>query len=93
MPLAEECLLLPFYVKGKAVGTIWLVAHDTSRTFDAEDLRQLTSLGRFASVAFQASESLNAALEQSRTTLGLMEEAVQASQMIEKLRESEEHYR
>ncbi|MEO6321435.1 MAG: PAS domain-containing protein, partial [Polaromonas sp.] len=93
MPLAEECLLLPFYVKGKAVGTIWLVAHDTRRRFDAEDLRQLTSLGRFASVAFQASESLNAALEQSRTTLGLVEEAVQARQMIEKLRESEEHYR
>ena len=93
MPLAEECLLLPFYVLGKAVGTIWVVAHDTHRRFDAEDLRQLTSLGRFASAAYQASESLNAALDQGRASLGLMEEAVQARQVIEKLRESEDHYR
>ena len=45
-PPVEECLLVPFYVDGKAVGTIWAIAHDERRKFDAEDLRQLESLGR-----------------------------------------------
>ena len=27
-PPIEECLLVPFYVEGKAVGTIWAIAHD-----------------------------------------------------------------
>ena len=44
-PLLEEGLLIPFYVKGEAVGTIWIVAHDKSRRFDAEDLRVMTNLG------------------------------------------------
>ena len=58
-PPTEECLLVPFYVAGKAVGTIWAVAHDDRRKFDAEDERQLISLGRFASVAYQAGVSLD----------------------------------
>ncbi|MGH7848536.1 MAG: GAF domain-containing protein [Candidatus Binatia bacterium] len=62
-PPVEECLLVPFYVEGKAVGTIWAIAHDDRRKFDAEDLRQLQSLGRFASAAYQAVEFLDA-LEQ-----------------------------
>jgi signal transduction histidine kinase/CheY-like chemotaxis protein len=53
-PGVEECLLVPFHVDGTAVGTLWLVAHDTSRKFDAEDLRQLLSLGKFASAAYEA---------------------------------------
>ena len=54
LPWAEECLLVPFHVGGKTVGTIWMVAHEAhnnGRQFDAEDLRQLESLSRFASVA------------------------------------------
>jgi PAS domain S-box-containing protein len=58
-PLTEECLLVPFYVAGKAVGTIWAIAHDQRRKFDAEDRRQLVSLGQFASSAYQIVESLN----------------------------------
>ncbi|CAN5507487.1 hypothetical protein BH10PSE16_BH10PSE16_17980 [soil metagenome] len=92
-PLAQECLLLPFYVKGKAVGTIWVVAHDAHRQFDAEDLRQLVRLGRFAAAAYQTAKSLDAAFEQGQIALGLMEDAVCAHQAIEKLRQSEEHYR
>lgn len=53
-PLAEEGLLVPFYVDGRAVGTIWAISHDEDRKFDREDLRQLESLGRFASAAHQA---------------------------------------
>jgi PAS domain S-box-containing protein len=58
VPLAEEGLLVPFYVNGKAVGTIWAIAHNNRRQFDAEDLRLLESIGRFASAAYQTVESI-----------------------------------
>ena len=67
MPPAEECLLVPFYVGGKAVGTIWAITHDDrpgARKFDNEDLRMLVSLGTFASAAYQAVEQLHALAEQ-----------------------------
>jgi PAS domain S-box-containing protein len=53
-PPINECLLVPFYVEGKAVGTIWALAHDDRRKFDAEDNRVMVSLGKFASSAYQA---------------------------------------
>ena len=59
-PLLEEGLLMPFYIKGEAVGTIWVVAHDKSRRFDAEDLRVMTNLGTFAAAAYQTLLSLHA---------------------------------
>jgi PAS domain S-box-containing protein len=74
-PLVQECLLAPFYVEGKAAGTIWAITHDDRRKFDAEDLRQLVSLSSFASSAYQAAASLNAlgldegALRQTHTEL------------------------
>jgi PAS domain S-box-containing protein len=59
-PLVEEALLVPFYAAGKAVGTIWTVAHDEHRKFDAEDERIMNSLGKFASSAYQVLVSLDA---------------------------------
>src|SRR5687767_2079682 len=53
-PAAEECLLVPFGVGGKAVGTIWGIMHSDRRKFDAEDDRVMASLGKFASSAYQA---------------------------------------
>jgi PAS domain S-box-containing protein len=53
-PAAEECLLVPFHVAGKAVGTIWGIMHSDRRKFDAEDDRVMGSLGKFASSAYQA---------------------------------------
>jgi len=58
-PPVEEGLLLPFYVEGKAVGTIWVVMHETHRKFDAEDKRLLTGLGKFASTAYQTLASID----------------------------------
>jgi PAS domain S-box-containing protein len=52
LPRVEEALLVPFYIADKAVGTIWAVAHDAHK-FDPEDQRQLVSLARFASAAYQ----------------------------------------
>jgi PAS domain S-box-containing protein len=54
IPAAEECLLVPFYVAGEAVGTIWAIMHGDGRKFDAEDDRIMDSLGKFASSAYQA---------------------------------------
>jgi PAS domain S-box-containing protein len=59
-PLLDEGLLIPFYIKGEAVGTIWVVSHDESCRFDAEDLRVMTNLGTFAAAAYQTVLSLNA---------------------------------
>ena len=53
-PAADECLLVPFYVAGEAVGTIWAIMHSHRRNFDAEDDRVMASLGKFASSAYQA---------------------------------------
>ena len=55
-----EALLVPFEFADEPIGTIWVVAHDDSRYFDAEDLRVLSSLGRFASTAYQLLSSLDA---------------------------------
>ena len=54
LPPVEECLLVPFHVRDRAVGTIWALTHNDRRKFDREDLRQLESLGRFTSAAYQA---------------------------------------
>ena len=54
LPLLVEGLLVPFHVKGKPVGTVWVIAHDESRRFDAEDQRVLESLATFAATAYQA---------------------------------------
>jgi PAS domain S-box-containing protein len=54
IPAAEECLLVPFYVAGEAVGTIWAIMHSDRRKFEAEDDRVMASLGKFASSAYQA---------------------------------------
>jgi PAS domain S-box-containing protein len=54
----EECLLVPFYVGGKAVGTIWAITHSDRRKFDAEDERLMNTLGQFASLAYQTLESI-----------------------------------
>ena len=53
-PAAEECLVVPFYVAGEAVGTIWAIMHSDRRRFDGEDDRSMASLGKFASSAYQA---------------------------------------
>ena len=57
-PLLVEGLLVPFHVQGQAVGTVWVVAHDETRKFDAEDQRLLETLAAFAAAAYQAQLSI-----------------------------------
>ena len=84
MPLAEEGLLVPFYVSGKSVGTIWAIAHNTRRKFDTEDLRLLESIGRFASAAYQTVEYIEdlkfevAAREKAETELRGLTDGLEA---------------
>jgi PAS domain S-box-containing protein len=59
VPAAEECLLVPFYVDGKAVGTIWGIMHSDRRQFDSEDDRIMGALGQFASVAYRTVASID----------------------------------
>jgi signal transduction histidine kinase len=53
-PPVEEGLLIPFHVGGEPIGTIWVLAHDQTRKFDAEDLRVMTNLAHFAAAAYSA---------------------------------------
>jgi signal transduction histidine kinase len=57
-PHIVEALLLPLFVAGEAMGTIWIVAHDEQRKFDAEDVGILSSLAEFTSAAYQVKEAL-----------------------------------
>jgi signal transduction histidine kinase len=52
-PLLVEGLLVPFHVAGRAVGTVWVIAHDDTCKFDAEDQRVLESLATFAATAYE----------------------------------------
>ncbi len=51
--------MVPFYVGGQAVGTIWAIMHSDRRKFDAEDNRVMSSLEKFASSAYQAVVSVD----------------------------------
>jgi signal transduction histidine kinase/ActR/RegA family two-component response regulator len=53
VPPVVETLLVPFAVADQTVGTVWVISHEESRTFDREDLRLLCNLSEFTSVAYQ----------------------------------------
>jgi GAF domain-containing protein len=57
-PHVTEVLLVPFSVGGELVGTVWVVAHDEERRFDAEDRRVVTELTQFASAGYGRLQSL-----------------------------------
>ena len=92
-PLAEEGLLVPFHVKGRAVGTIWAIAHDCERKFDGEDVRLLESLSRFASAAYEAI-AFAGAFDERRAALSMLEDVAHAralaDESLARLRESEQ---
>jgi PAS domain S-box-containing protein len=74
-PPIVEVLLIPFHVADAPIGTIWAIAHDESLQFDAEDERIMSSLGKFASAAYQTLkrvESLKTeAAERKKTEVAL----------------------
>jgi signal transduction histidine kinase len=66
-PIITEVLLSPFHVKGRALGTVWVVSHEEGREFDAEDLRLVESISRFAAAAYTVWVALDAGERQART--------------------------
>ena len=65
-PRFVEVLLLPFQVQGRAIGTVWVVAHRLDRHFDQEDQRLITVLAHFASAGWQLWKACAEAEEASR---------------------------
>ncbi|WP_232072595.1 ATP-binding protein [Paraburkholderia pallida] len=52
-PPVVEALLVPIPVRNGPWGAIWVMSHDSSVRFDAEDLRLLTSLADFTGAAME----------------------------------------
>ena len=90
-PSIDEGLLIPFEVGGQAVGTIWVIGHNHSCRFDAEDLRVMTDLSLFAAGAYQTQLAMNAVVkanqELQKTALALTE----ANRLTETLIEEKLH--
>jgi len=85
-PLLVEGLLVPFHVDGQAVGTVWVIAHDETRKFDAEDQRLLESLATFAATAYQTRLLIAA---QAKANQDLQAEIAERQRAEEALREAD----
>ena len=72
-PPIAEALLTPYYVAGKAAGILWVIAHDAARGFDAEDVRVLASLARFAAAAHPLCAAPDARTQQPQSLLDINE--------------------
>lgn len=88
-PLADEGLLVPFYVNGRSVGTIWAIVHDRSKQFDSEDQRLLESLGRFASAAYQALDAIDSLKLELDSNKALEREIAERTRAEQELRRNE----
>ena len=92
-PPVTEALLTPFYVEGRAVGTVWVVAHSADRKFDAEDLRLIESLGRFAAAVYPLQAALDTQEQQSQSLRDINERllvsSVRQHELTEKAQEAE----
>ena len=60
-PALLECLLVPWAIDEQPIGTVWVIAHDPGRQFDAEDARLLAELSSFAAAAHRVVKSLDEA--------------------------------
>ncbi len=65
-PEIVEALVIPLVAAGQPPGTIWIVAHDEARHFDAEDVRVMTSLADFTAAALRTCSARQAAEEAAR---------------------------
>ncbi len=67
-PLIHEILLVPFYSAGQPVGTLWVTMHSDTQTFEAEDVRLLRSLARFAAASRRVADALSKARAEERVS-------------------------
>jgi PAS domain S-box-containing protein len=99
-PLVVEALISPFHLRGRPVGTLWIVTHGPARRFDSEDARVLGALAQFAAAGYSTLQRIGLAqgLQAERlATLNLMEDAQSARVYAERaaaaLRKSEQQFR
>ncbi len=57
VPIVEG-LVIPFRMGKKTEGTVWIISHDETSKFDAEDVRVMTSLTEFTGGALHLSRTL-----------------------------------
>jgi transcriptional regulator with GAF, ATPase, and Fis domain len=53
-PEIQECLVVPIVGRNQPLGTLWIVSHDSSRHFDSEDARLMSSFADFTGAALKA---------------------------------------
>lgn len=75
-PHVEEALVVPFYVAGRAAGTLWVIAHDTDRKFDAEDARLLEGFAPLAAAVYPLATALDVQQEESKSLRDVNEQLV-----------------
>lgn len=56
-PQPEETLIIPVYARRKALGTIWIVSHDTRHHFDLEDVRIMKRAAEFLGIALEMKDT------------------------------------
>jgi PAS domain S-box-containing protein len=72
-PRVHEALLVPWGVRGKLIGTVWVAHHTPGKRFDAEDSRYLGVLSDLAACAYQATS----AIETAQSGKGELEQQVE----------------
>ena len=92
-PPITEALVTPFYIGENAVGTVWVVAHDPARKFDAEDMRLIESLGRLAAATYPVCAALDTQEKQSQSLRdineGLLVSSVRQHELAEQAQNAE----
>lgn len=83
-PPIVEGLLAPFHVDGIAVGTIWIVSHDTARQFDAEDTRRLQSLATCAAGAYQVATALDRVAAIAEASARVTDEVIRLNRLLQR---------
>jgi PAS domain S-box-containing protein len=76
----REVLLVPFSRGSELIGTVWVVSHTEEKRFDREDLRLITNLAQFASMA---TKTLDEQTELKATGEALALERVRVSSALE----------
>ncbi|HTV79208.1 MAG TPA: sigma-70 family RNA polymerase sigma factor [Steroidobacteraceae bacterium] len=70
-PRVLEVLLVPFWVHGQLVGTIWIVSHDPDLKFDSGDLQACERMGTRAADAYERAPSVALSKAGDRRANGL----------------------
>jgi PAS domain S-box-containing protein len=94
-PIAEG-LYAPVYAGGKPVGTVWVITHDATREFDAEDARLIQSLSHLAAGVYPLITAQDAQERQEEhaqslrdVNAGLLVSSIRQHELTEQAQQSE----